>query len=494
MVALTNKDNYDVVVVGNSALGMGTAYQLRKRDPKLSIAVIGPSHRTGAATMAAGAMINVWAEMALGQFDNPALADRADLTIKAMDLWDAHCAELSEFTEQPLSIKWGTYIINNVLGSPHEYKAVDYIVDIMRQRGVPHEVLGPNSVPWIKPELKGQATRIVKVPDGRIDSRLVLKAYERFCAARNVDLIDDIAVKFEVGLKVPFVGAEKRITLGNGNVLKTKNIVLASGAFSQALIDQVPDLKREVPRLLWGAGSGLDVSMPAWIHKYGGLDRSVFDIDAVVRTVDRGGACGVHLVPYGNGEFYLGASSGVWFEPEPKPRIHALHVLLRGIVEEINSAFFFGIVGTRGPGFRPVSMDTFPLLGQSHLPGVWFANGTKRDGFTCSTYICRELASEILGGQSSLPKRFLPSRKLISYKTAKEAIDDFIIADFGGEVQHELALPPYAIEPYRAMKRAKIQRIYEMRNIQNFGIHPELPHLYENDEFYAACNHPREFE
>jgi hypothetical protein len=44
------------------------------------------------------------------------------------------------------------------------------------------------------------------------------------------------------------------------------------------------------------------------------------------------------------------------------------------------------------------------------------------------------------------------------------------------------------------MKRAKIKKIYELRKIENFGIHPELPHLYENDDFYAACRHEREVQ
>lgn len=494
MAGVKNKGVYDVIVVGNGALGLGLAYQLRKRDANLSIAVIGPSHRTGGATVAAGAMINVWAEMSAGQYDNPALGERAELTVKAMALWDQHCTELSEFAEGPLEVKWGTYILNNALGSPHEVRAVDYIIEAMRERGVPHEVLQPESVSWLKPEQKGRAMRAVRVPDGRIDPRLVLKAYERFCIARNIDLYDSTAEKLEVGLRLPFGSANKTVTLAQGTALKTKTVVLASGSFSQALVDQVPDLRREVPRLVWGAGSGLDISMPAWIHRYGGIDRSVFDIDAVVRTVDRGGACGIHLVPYGNGEYYLGSSSGVWFEPEPKPRVHAIHVLLRSLVEEINYAFFFAMMSTRGPGFRPVAMDTFPLLGQSHMPGIWFANGTKRDGFTCSPYLCSEIAKEILGGNSDLPTRFQPSRKLISYKTSKQAIEDFVSADFGGEIQHGLNLPPYALEGYREMKRAKIEKIYEKRGIKEFGIHPELPHLYENDEFFAACNHKREMD
>ena len=494
MVSTGRTDTYDVIVIGNSALGMGTAYELRKRDPKVSIAVIGPSHRTGAATMTAGAMINVWAEMSAGQFDNAALAERAEITVEAMQLWDKHCEALSEFSEAPLAVKWGTYILNNATGSPHETKAVDYIIDTMRRRQVPHEVLAPGAVPWINPEQRGQTTRIVKVPDGRIDPRLVLKAYEQYFGARNVDVFNDTAEALQIGLKVPLLSPEKTLTLASGTKLKTKNIVLASGSFSQVHSDQVPDLRKQVPRLVWGAGSGLDISLPPWIHRYGGIDRRIFDIDAVVRTVDRGGACGVHLVPYGNGEYYLGASSGVWFEPEDKPRVHAVHVLLRSLVEEINQAFFFATMSLRGPGFRPVSMDTFPLLGESHITGVWFANGTKRDGFTCSPYICGEIASAILGGESRLPKRFKPSRKLISYKTAKEAIEDSVTADFGGEMQHGLNLPPYALEGYREMKRAKIKRIYEQRGIENFGIHPELPHLYENDDFYAACRHEREVQ
>ncbi|MBM3645700.1 MAG: FAD-binding oxidoreductase [Alphaproteobacteria bacterium] len=492
MAAIANRMTFDVVIVGNAALGLGTAYFLRQQDPSVSIAVVGPSHRRGAATTTAGAMINCWAEIAHGQFENPALADRAELTIAAHGLWDAHAAALSEFDAEPLKVGWTTYILNNALGSPHEVRAVDYIIETMSKRGVKHDVVAPDSVPWLKPEQRGQATRVVRCPDGHIDSRKVLAAYERFCAARNVVQFDATVDKFEVGMRLPFGSADKTLTLSDGSKLTTKTVVLANGSFAQALVDQVPGLRREVPRLLWGAGSGIDVTFPGWVHKYGGLDPTALEIDAVVRTTDRGGACGVHLVPYGRGEYYLGASSGVWFEPEHQPRLHAIHVLMRSVVEEINKGFFWCTVGLRGPGFRPVSMDTFPLLGQSHLPGVWFANGTKRDGFTLSPYICRELARDILSGQSALPKRFAPSRKLISFKNKEQALDDYVSADLGGEIQHGLQLPPYAHARYRDAIRKTAESIYAKRGIEGFGIHPELIHLYENDEFYAACNHPRD--
>ncbi len=491
-----DSSTYDVAILGNGCLGLGLAYELRKRESRLKIAVVGPSARMGSATLAAGAMINVWAEIALGQFENPALADRAELGIRAFGMWDPLCAELSEFSDEPLRVRWGTYVVNNSLGSPHEMRTVDYILDAMHKRRIEHNVLGPNDVPWLKPEPRGQVLRVVKLPDGHIDPRLVLKAYERCLKSRDVALIDDTAVKLDVGSGVRRLlgggSGEKVVKLAGGAEIRAAKVVLANGSFAQTLIDQVPDLRRETPRLVWGAGSALDVSLPAWLHTYRGIEPTVFDIDAVVRSVDRGGACGLHVVPYGNGEYYVGASSGVWFDPEPKPRVHAIHVLLRGLVEEINYGFFFAIFGIRGPGFRPVAVDTFPLLGQSHLEGVWFANGTKRDGFTCSPYICGQLASAMLGGESTLPERFTPSRKLISYKNREQALSDFVASDFGGEAQHGLVLPPYATQPYRDAKRVKGEKIYEKRGITDFGIHPEVIHLYDNDEYFAAIDHGRE--
>lgn len=494
MFRIGRGDTYDVAIVGNGALGSSLAYALRQQDASVKVALIGPSARMGAATTTAGAMINVWSEIAVGQFENPALADRAELSIEAMPLWDGLCSELSEFSESPLKVIWGTYLLNNALGSPHEERTVDYILKTMEQRGIPHRLCKASEVLGLNPEAKARPSRIVHLPDGRIDPRAVLSAYQRCFLAKSVTVIDGSVTALNVRNRsfIGLGGNDHSLTLSDGSTLRAKHVVLANGSFAQQLIDQVPELRRETPRLLWGAGSAIDLSMPPWVKKYGGLDRSIFDIDSVIRTVDRGGACGVHIIPVGDSEFYLGASSGVWFDPEFKPRIHAIHVLMRSVVEEINLGFFYGTFDLRGPGFRPTAIDTFPLLGESHLRGIWFANGTKRDGFTCSPLIARELSRAILGGVSKLPSRFQPSRKLISYKNRAAALDDSAAGDFGGEVQHGLSLPPYAIEPYWQAKRARAAATYEKRKIIDFGIHPEVLHLYDNDEFFAEIDHPRE--
>ena len=479
---------FDVIVIGNGALGCSIAYRLKASDKTLKVAIIGPAARKGAATTTAGAMINVWAELAPGQFDDPVLADRAELTISGGCLWDDYCAELSESGSHPIDIKWGTYVINNSRGSPHERRAVDYMLDVMQKRQINHRLCDPSEIKWLKPEITGEATRIVWIPDGRIDSREVLKVYERAFRNMSVEQIDATVEELQA------TNNNRSVKLSDGTTLSAKHIVLANGSFAQSLIDQVLEIRNATPRLLWGAGSAVDLAFPPWIMRdRGGLERNVFDMDAVVRTVDRGGACGIHVVPYGEGKYYLGASSGVWFEPEPSARVHAVEVLLRSVVEEINYGFFYANMEVRGPGHRPTSVDTFPLLGQSHVPGIWFANGTKRDGFTCSPLIANELVAEMLGQRRSrLPERFRPSRKVISYKTKAAALDDAVSANVGGEYQHGLKLPPYAVEGYRAHKREQYEAIYRKRNLSEFGIHPEVLHIYENDQFFAAVDIPRE--
>tara|TARA_B100002051_G_C16420776_1_gene479282 strand:- start:197 stop:697 length:501 start_codon:yes stop_codon:yes gene_type:complete len=133
-------------------------------------------------------------------------------------------------------------------------------------------------------------------------------------------------------------------------------------------------------------------------------------------------------------------------------------------------------------GFRPVSEDVFPLLGETCLKGIWYLNGTKRDGLTMSPFICSEMAKEILNGKSKLPKEFTPSRKLISYFNKEKAIQKTIIAKYNKENTHNMLLPDSNDIPGHFNKlRISIEKTYKKYQLKNFGIHPELLSLYENN-------------
>jgi glycine oxidase len=485
-------EKFDVVVVGNGILGLTLAYFLKKKNPSISIALIGKNERPGCASLTAGAMFNLWAEITHGQFENEALAQKFALTKHGLDGWKTLVAELSEASGQPIDAKWGTYVLKTLRSTQIEDRNFDYIKQTLKRFNVEHRAIAPHDLPWLKPSQCSRLIEALWVPDGFVDSRQVIKALDTVMVRQGVTLYNQHATGLSVGAQNIFGSKPHQVTLENGTEIEGKNIVLANGAFAQALIDQNKSLKKSMPTLLFGIGAGIDITFPSWVHEYGGLGKEIFDLQAVVRTTDRGGACGVHLVPFGGGKFYAGASSLTSLDCDREPKLHGVHVLLHALIYEIHRSFFNAGIALRGNGFRPTSADAFPMIGETNQKGIWLLNGTKRDGFTMASYISKELASSILGEKTDLPPLFHPCRNLISYKTKEEAIKEAELMYIGADYQHGGIQVPYMVDKYNEMRRKEIENFYHRRSIDDFGIHPELIHLYENDKFFNHIDHKRD--
>ena len=81
---------FDIAIIGNGILGSTLSLELTKLNKNLKIALIGPKNKFGSASVASGAMINVFAEIENNFLDNKYLAKRFDLDIKALQLWKKH--------------------------------------------------------------------------------------------------------------------------------------------------------------------------------------------------------------------------------------------------------------------------------------------------------------------------------------------------------------------------------------------------------------------
>lgn len=486
------KKKYDVIIVGNGALGMVAAYFLKKREKNLKVCLIGDPERKGCATLAASAMINVWSELSNNLFNNPFLAERFSLTRKGGDLWDVFGEELSEVSGKNARVQRGTYLMTTTHSTEIEFKAFRYIKKMLAENNIDHKEIDPSSLPWLKPSQGSGPVEVLWNTDGRLDSREVIGALSDAMTKVGVETYHAKAEKVEKKSSL-FKKNGFEVSLGNGDKILGEQVVLANGAYAQKLIDQLPALRKEMPRLLFGIGAGIDVTFPNWVLKYGGIGKEIFDLDAVVRTTDRGGACGVHVAPYSQrGSFYLGASSLISTDDDILPNLHGIHSMIHSAVHEINRNFFYAGIQPRLNGFRPTTIDAFPLLGETTIEGLWVINGTKRDGLTMSPFISNEIAKGILGEKMDLPESFRPCRKLISYKTQKEAIKDTELMYMGADFQHGGMQAPYGVESYVEFKKQSIESIYKKRKVKGFGIHPEVIHLYENDDFYNLIKHPME--
>jgi glycine/D-amino acid oxidase-like deaminating enzyme len=442
-------------------------------------------------------MINVYAEMTPGTFEDSDLAARFALVEPAMSLWDEHTAKLRDLSGLPIDVTWGTYLILNARSTAIEMESFDYIRQSVIDRNIEHRDISPLDIPYLRPMEGHAAIRALWLPDGRMDARQLIAASEAAVRALDIKTFDAEATGISLRERRGFVtraAGTKSVTLSDDSVLTGPNVVFANGAFAQSLIDLDKELKAETPRLLYGGGCALDLIIPPWVKEFGGIGRTLLDMNAVVRTTDRGGACGVHVVPLGNAEFYCGASSAVWVEPDYDPKAHGVHILLHSVITEFSREFFYANVKLRGNGFRPTTVDYYPLLGESHLSGVWFMNGMKRDGLTASLYLSEELSKAIRGLEHALPERFRPSRKLISYKRKEQAIAATERMYAGSDIQHGGIQAPYNIDRFKQARFAPIEALYENRKIQNFGIHPELVHLYENEQYYQMIKHDLEID
>ena len=481
----------EIAIIGNGILGSTLAFFLKQHEPSIDVTLIGREEMSGSATMAAGAMLSSWGELGYNHLENEYTREKFKLATKAKLLWEPFCDALNKYQEIPLKVNWGTYLALNKKSSIMEARQLEYIEQRLMESNETFKVCNPDDVPWFRPSKTGESLRLLEVNDGWICSKSVIAALRVACNVEKVTGLNCNVVKIEKQ-KPSLLGRRKssiKLHLDNSEIIEAQEVVFANGAFAQKLIDEIEELRRITPRILFGAGAALDITMPDWVKEYGGIDPKISEMDRVFRTLDRGGACGFHAIPKGNWNYYVGASSGVWMDYEKHPRMAGIEALILSTINELSEAFFFSNIQLLGNGFRPVSIDCFPLLGVSEVSPFWFANGTKRDGFTMAPYIMDELAKSMLGLENDLPEIFKPNRPLISYFNKEQAILEAKHMMFGADAQHGGNYPPYLSESINKSREDWAEQVYNKREIEDFGIHPEVLHLYDNDAFYEKIKH-----
>ncbi|WP_424217535.1 NAD(P)/FAD-dependent oxidoreductase (plasmid) [Streptomyces sp. BI20] len=426
----TDRTGFDVVVAGNGVLGLSLAWELGRRGQR--VAVVGRPHRPWAGSAAAGAMLGSFGEVTTSLLSTEHGRAKLELGIDAGRLWPQWLERLEEETEGgehsgPIRTANGTTVILNTIGTAEiddtNYNAIRAELDRYDE---PYEDVEPADLDWVDAEPISRPLKAFHIPgEHAVDASALLTRLETAAVRAGVTLVDAFATRVEHrGDRVT------GLVLDNGETLHADHVTLAAGARTQELLDSLP-IGTRIPRLVSGYG------VSSLIATGDGTTP-----DSVIRTPNRSFACGLHVVPRGEGQVYVGATNVISVEPRDTAEMRDLVFLLQCAHRQVRRNLWNSDVSKVQVGNRPVSVDGFPLLGAGGMDGLWVMTGTYRDGLHLSPLLARDFAARILGETPIADlDRFAPVRQPLNGGGRQEIVDVLIDHQMGIGYEQDWTIP-----------------------------------------------------
>lgn len=417
-------DRYDVLIIGRGVLGLSVALELARREPDARVAIAGPAAPVGIASRAAGAMLGCFGEVTYDTLATDASRAKFEIGLEAHRRWPVVLETLERTAGVTPHHVPGTHVLLNARSGELDTLNFGALIEALDSYDERWEEVDPRDVPGLRPVPDSRPLRAVLLPDeGAVDGNQVLGMLELAVAALGVGFIDDhVSALAEqdgsLGARLASVGA-----IGAGQ------IVVAAGAWSASLLRTLLPLDGVLPMF---AGAGVAC-----------VGRRVAGepFSTVVRTPNRSGSCGLHLIPLPAGREYIGATNVVFAEPELHGHAGIQHALVGYAMDQLDEAIFFHRVEQWRIGNRPITLDGFPAVGATAAEGLFVITGTYRDGFHCSPVLAEYLVDEMLGAVSALPPCFAPTRRPLFTRTVDEAVADYVLHSSAGWFEESGVVP-----------------------------------------------------
>jgi len=455
---MTRSQGADLVIVGNGIIGLSVAARIKRDAPDLDVLVIGPGDRVGGATPAAGAMLGCHGEITKYTLASEAGRAKLDMAEEAHGAWPEFIADLNDISTDAAEIDpvRSTFVVLNgrsgLLDSENYSALLAYLAD----RGVPHEEV--DTVPGLDPTPDARPLRAVHLVDeGAVDARAVVARLEALADAHGVRWLDA-----QVERLTENHGRVSGCILEGGVQVACDSVVVAAGSASGSLLDSVLP-RGEVQPIFSGSGVAY-------------LTRRVLGagFPAVVRSVNRAGSCGLHVIPLGESVEYLGATNVIFGEPETLPHLGVVGFLVDSAIDQLDRALTYSRILETRVGNRPVPLDTYPLLGETSIPGLLVLTGTYRDGFHAAPLLARLASKSVLGGSSAFPAVFTPGRTPLLGGTREDAIREFAFQNVSSAFENGIRLSRFMDhDDLEHMYRPSAEALFDRLGLEH-GLPPDI--------------------
>ncbi len=464
-------ENFDVLIVGNGILGLSTAYALLLEEPNIKLAIIGPFDRKGAASAAAGAMLNCFSEINKYTLKGKYTSNKFQIARSAAHLWPNWIKKINEPLDisDRVAILPGTFILLNPKSGKREDENFLAICEAVNKFKEPFEFIQSSEIPGLNPVEDCRPLKSIYLPkEGSINSLKLLRALEKNISFRsNVQFFDEMVIELLINK-----GKIKGVKTECGKIINSNVVLLTAGSGIQNLLEKHLELLHRVPKLLAAPGCSLILKMTD--HK----------LKNVVRTPNRSGSCGLHMLPTGINEetLYLGSTNSVSTTLGFQPKAGNINTLLDGAMEQFNQNLYKAEIIEWRVGNRPVTCDTFPLIGACSISGLWFLTGTYRDGLHSSPLLATSMARELLGRLPLFQHHFKAERLPIEFMPKEQAIEEFTEQYYVTGYEHGLKLPKIGWDLLlKSLLKTRVESIYEALEV-DIGLSPDILFMFVNNK------------
>lgn len=453
----------DYVIIGAGSIGLAIAFRLKQTHPSRSILVL-DTNESGTASLASGAMLGCFGEVTKYTLSNPANKKKFDLMYEAHSIWPQWMDEIKSTSNSTVNHTKGTYVILNTHGGALDDDNFDAMLAALDQYQEPYENVSPGSIPGLNPNSLARPLRAVYLNnEGSIESAQYLKVLQDACLRTGVEFKN-------IGeLHAIERNGELYSINFDDQQLSASSTIVAAGAYSDEVLNKTTPAIKHLPIL-----SGNGVAAVTKRHVGDGFK-------ATVRTANRAGSCGLHIVPMSDGNEYIGATNVLQTQPETRMTVGLSHFLSQCAIEQLDLNIYHSYVESWRVGNRPVSLDTMPVIGRLDEYGLYVATGTYRDGLHCSPVIASALVDLMDGKKSPIVEPFTPQRQFTQLMSKDESIREYAMQALSGAYENWYR-PAYYMNDDDVMKNAikTAEAIYSELDT-DIGLHPDILLLLSSD-------------
>jgi glycine/D-amino acid oxidase-like deaminating enzyme len=389
---------FDAVVIGGGILGGATMFELA--DSTLNIGWIEPQHkRNEMATAAAGAMLGAYGEIGAAK-GNPREEVEFEFRLQSQAMFPEWLSRLEEASGVKVFQTNGTFVVGNAAG-PEDRATLRNIIAYSEKFSGDAEWVEATDVPGLRPASRYEPVGCVHLPtEGAVSTEDILRSFHAV-ASRNkrVRAIDDEVLAIERS------GDGWLVSCRQG-AYQAPIVVICAGSRSASFLPAELFGEAAFPELYFGKGvSSLVEAERPFSH--------------TIRTPNRAFACGVHVVPRPGSTVYVGATNffGAVHEEEAGVEVGELHILFDQAIHQIDTSLRRATVHSTRFGYRPITTQRTPLVGESKADGIYIATGTYRNGVVMAPLIAKTVANEVLGLEPQYQNPYHP-REVIDQSAA----------------------------------------------------------------------------